>query len=86
MINKVGMGEYKVMDILAICQKLNILWRFENCCEHRTIWGWKFQNATPPTVCIQFEPNFMINKAVIRAYNVMDISTICQKVKKNMTL
>ncbi len=29
MINKVVMGEYKVLDILAICQNLKILWHFE---------------------------------------------------------
>ncbi len=30
------------------------------------MWGWKFQNATPPTVFIRSEPNLIINKAVIR--------------------
>ena len=54
------------------------LWNF---CEHRTIWGWKFQNATPPTVFIWFEPNFMISKAVIGKYTVMDILAICQNLK-----
>ena len=29
MINKVVMGEYKVMDILAMCLKLHIFWHFE---------------------------------------------------------
>ncbi len=43
---------------------------------------WKFQNATPPTVFIQSGPNFMINKAVIRQYNVMDTLLICQKLTK----
>ncbi len=29
MINTAVIGEYKVMDILAICQKFKILWHFE---------------------------------------------------------
>ncbi len=29
MINNAVVGEYKVMDILAICQKLKIVWHFE---------------------------------------------------------
>ncbi len=29
MINTAVIGEYKVMAILAICQKINILWHFE---------------------------------------------------------
>ncbi len=30
-----------------------------NSCQHRTIWEWKFQNATPPAIFIWCEPNFM---------------------------
>ncbi len=30
MINTAVIGEYKIMDILALCQKLKILWHFEN--------------------------------------------------------
>ena len=48
---------------------------------HRTVLGWKFQNATSPTVFIQSGPNFMINTAVIGEYKVMDILAICQKLK-----
>ncbi len=29
MINTAVIGEYEVMDILAICEKLKILWYFE---------------------------------------------------------
>ena len=33
--------------------------------------GMKIYNATPPTVLIQSEPNFMINKAVIGEYKLI---------------
>ncbi len=50
MINKVVMRNIKLkfMDVLA----LKLLWHFEFFCYHGTIWGCKFQNATP-TVFIQ---------------------------------
>ncbi len=73
-LSQVIMGEYKVMDILPICQKIKILWHFETQ-DHM---GLEISNAPPPTGFIQSEPNFMINKAVIRAYKVMDILAICQ--------
>ena len=44
------------------------LWNF---CQHRTIWGWKFQNATSPTFFIQSRSNFMRNTTVIGEYKVM---------------
>ncbi len=65
MIKKLFMGEYKIINVLTICQKLKMLWYFEIFCYHRTTWGWKFQNPTP-TILIRSEPNFMINKAAIR--------------------
>ena len=52
------------------------------CLLIRTIWGWKFHNATPPTVFIRSGPNFMINTAVIGEYKVKDILAIGQKIKK----
>ena len=42
--------------------------------------GLEISNATP-TVLIQSGPNFMINKAVIRVYKVMDILAIYQKLR-----
>ncbi len=40
----------------AECKKIMAVWNF---CSHRTIWGWKFQNTTPPTVFIQSHPKCM---------------------------
>ena len=34
-----------------------------------------------PTVLIQSESNFMINKAAIRAYKVRNVLAMCQKLK-----
>ncbi len=43
--------------------------------------GLEFQNSTLPTLLIRSEPNFMINKAVIRAYKVINVLAICPKLK-----
>ena len=43
--------------------------------------GWKFQNATLPTVLIRSEPIFIINNAAIREYKVVNVLAICQKLK-----
>ncbi len=40
--------------------------------------GWKFQNATPSALLIRSKPNFMINKAVITEYKVINPLAICQ--------
>ena len=47
-----------------------------------TIWGWKIHNASPPTVLICSEPNFMINKLVIKEYKVTNVLAIRKKKKK----
>ncbi len=49
MTNKVIMGEYKVMDILAIRQKIKILWDLEILVTQDHM-GLEIQNATHPTV------------------------------------
>ena len=43
---------------LTICQRGKILWHFD-IFVNTAIWGWKFQNATPPTVFTSYQPNFM---------------------------
>ncbi len=43
--------------------------------------GCKFHNSTPPTVLIQSEPNFMISKAAIGEYKLINVLTICQKLQ-----
>ena len=50
-------GGIQAITFLALCQKLKILWHFEIF--NTTILGWKFQNATLPTLFIQYQPNFM---------------------------
>ncbi len=73
------MGEQK--DFLAICQKiLKKIPHFEILVNTGPYGGWKFQNATS-TVFIRFEPNFMINRAVIREYKVINVLVIWQKLK-----
>ncbi len=49
------------MDLLAICQKLKLLWHFDFLLT-LNIWGWKFQNAIP-VVLIRSEPNFMMHNS-----------------------
>ncbi len=39
---KVVMGEYKVINVLVTCQKLNNLW----------LCGWKFQNTTGTSLAV----------------------------------
>ncbi len=56
------------MDILAICEKLKMLWHFEIFVNTGPSGAGNIQNATRPMVFIRSEPNFMINKAVIRKY------------------
>ncbi len=62
MINKIVMGEYKVMDILAICRKKNLL---------SPVWGHsvhfqkfpmlRFSNVYCSPIFIQFQPNFIVS-------------------------
>ena len=69
------------MDILAICQKLKILWQFEIFVNTGQYGAGNFKTLLL-TVLIRCELNVMINKAVIRKCKFMDISAICQKLKK----
>ncbi len=39
--------------------------------------GLEIQNATPPTLFIRSEPNFLISKAVMREYKVINVLAIC---------
>ncbi len=39
---------------------------------HLKSWSWKFQGATPPTVLGHSESNFVINKAVIGEYKIIN--------------
>ena len=41
--------------------------------------GLEFRNTTPPTVFIQSEPNFVINKAIIWEYKFVNFLAICLK-------
>ncbi len=62
-----------VINVLAICQILNILWHFEIFVDTGPYEGGaRFQNATLPTVFIRCEPMFMINKAVTGEYKVIN--------------
>ena len=71
------MREYKLLLLLAIYQKLKILWHFQI-----------FVNTGPhgagnsKTLLLQFirsEPNFLINKAVKGEYKLINVLAICQK-------
>ncbi len=73
------MGGNKVVDILAICQKLKILYTLKFLLTLRTMGLEISKCLTPPTVFIQSGPNFMINQTVIRECKVMDILMICQE-------
>ena len=44
--------------------------------------GCNFQNASPIVFFIESEPNFMIKKAVIKEYKVLDVLAICRKMTK----
>ncbi len=55
------------MNVLAICQKVKILWHFLSW----QIWGWKFQNATPPTVFIRAK--HYDQYGTIREYKVINV-------------
>ncbi len=50
--------------------KLKKIWRFEILCKYRTIWGWKFQNATP-IIFIQSDANFMGPLATMVEYRLL---------------
>ncbi len=45
------------------------------------IWGWKFQNATPRTVSIRCQPNFMRTLASMVEYRLLLVLTIDQFLK-----
>ncbi len=57
-----------------------------NCCNHRTIWGWKFQSATHPTVFIQCQSNFMRTLATMGEYRLLLFLAIGQIKKKIVAL
>ncbi len=70
----------KSMELLLICTKNLGTWKIEKCIQFlsilqrlwffflktSTLYGWKFQNATPPTIFIWFEPNLMMNILITR--------------------
>ncbi len=67
---------------MAISKKLKFCGTFKifvNTEKKKTYW--KFQNATPPTVLVQSEPSFVLNKAVKGEYKVMDILATLANIK-----
>ncbi len=78
-------GWYRLLLFWQSAKNKNSMARW-NFSQHRTIWGWKFQNAIPRTIFIRPGPNFMLNTAVMWEYKAMDILAICQNLKKNVSL
>ncbi len=60
--------------------KLKKMWHFDFFCEHRTICGWKFQNAMP-TVFIWSQPNVMRTLLAASDYRLLPFLAISQVLK-----
>ncbi len=61
----VGHGGIQAVTVFGDLPKITnsvTLWIFS---QHRTIWGWKFQNASSPTVFIWFQPSLKRTLATI---------------------
>ena len=73
------MGEYKVIDILAICQKVKFCGTYKMFVNTGLYGAGNFKSL----LLLQFVSNlsFIMHKAVIRVYKVMNILAICQKLK-----
>ncbi len=77
--------EYRLLTFLAFCQKLKYVMVFWNFCYYRTISGWKFQNSTPPTAFIWWQPNFMTLATMVE-YGLVLFLAIHQVLKFGGTL
>ncbi len=74
-------GWYRLLHFFGNLPKIKnsmALWSF---CQHRTTWGWKFQNATTPTVFIWCQSNFMRALATMVEYRVSLFLAIGQVLK-----
>ncbi len=66
----------KVKNYIALC----------NVCQYNTLGDWKFQNATPPTVFISCQPNFMRTLATMVEYRLLLFLAIGQSFKHFVAL